>query len=258
MNADWEILLPRAPGSDDDSEHAAHTAFDEIDRIEQDLSRFIPSSDISRVNTAPIGRPIHVGPICFEILELSKRICEMTGGAFDPGGMRAIEIDRPTHTITRHSPIPVDLGAIGKGYALDQAAILLRQWGITNALLHSAQSTALAIGGPWPTHLRHPISDNLSLGTIDLTNESLSGSAAIKKPGHIKHAVTGQPSTHHLATWARCKSAAESDAFSTAFMNLPSDAINHFCQSHPHVQAWLLRSVSSVLSVSSVSNSLCN
>lgn len=240
MNADWEILLPRAPGRDDDFQHAAAAAFDEIDRIEQDLSRFIPSSDISRINMAKIGRPVSIGPACFEILELSRQICDITGSAFDPGGIHSIAIDSTNHTITRHSPLTLDLGAIGKGYALDQAATLLQDWGITNALVHAARSTVLAIGGPFSIHLRHPFNDDRSLGTIQLTSESLSGSAAIKKPGHIKNPATNQSSTHHLATWARCPCAAESDALSTAFMNMPTDAIQDFCHMHAHVHAWLL------------------
>ena len=54
----------------------------------------------------------------------------------------------------------IDLGAIGKGYALEEAGRLLREAGVSSALLHGGTSSVCAIGAPqgqphWRTAIKH-------------------------------------------------------------------------------------------------------
>src|SRR5438067_2315962 len=81
MACDFEVILNR----DDPvyARRAAYAAFGEIDRLEQELSRFIPTSDISRINAAPLHRATMVGPAAMECLHLARKFCDQTHGAFD-------------------------------------------------------------------------------------------------------------------------------------------------------------------------------
>ncbi|GAG26710.1 unnamed protein product, partial [marine sediment metagenome] len=65
------------------AEQAAWAAFDELDRLEEQLSRFIENSDISRINILATNQPLQIGLAAFECLQLSARIYTETNGAFD-------------------------------------------------------------------------------------------------------------------------------------------------------------------------------
>jgi thiamine biosynthesis lipoprotein len=81
MATEWEILVFH-----DDavySEQAARAAFDTLNRLEQDLSRFHPNSDISRINRAPADEEVVVGVDAFECLLLCRELHEQTFHAFD-------------------------------------------------------------------------------------------------------------------------------------------------------------------------------
>ncbi|MCK7478506.1 MAG: FAD:protein FMN transferase [Candidatus Moduliflexus flocculans] len=156
---------------------AARAAFGEIDRIERLFSRFDPTSETSRIGRLKTGETLPVGLETAEILGLAAFVQAETAGAFDinfragsaPSRNRSIlpapplsgiiRIDRagPGFVVTRlparrGTKIPLvdlDLGAVGKGYALDAALDLLRDWGIEDVLMHAGNSTALA-AGPGP------------------------------------------------------------------------------------------------------------
>lgn len=261
---------------------AARAAFKEIDRLERLFSRFQPASEISRINRLPAGGSISVGIETFECLSLSESVRLETGGAFDlnartasrtgPDGEPAGRPDYPgphnrafaltgeagSFQVCRpddHPPhfpgLDLDLGAVGKGYALDRALETLREWGCDNALLHGGTSTALAAGAPAP-ELAAGWKVGVGAGwpgappSVHLTGRAVSGSGTEIKGGHILDPRTGRPARGNLATWASAPSAALSDALSTAFFVLTPDEVEALAGRNPEVWACLVVSYGDV------------
>jgi hypothetical protein len=152
---------------------AAHAVFALVDRLEQDLSRFVPNSDVSRVNVLAAGQVARVSPATMECLVIAWHMYELTEGAFDVtlgSGLHELELDPDELTVhARSSGVRLDLGGIGKGFAVDRAAALLEEWGVDRALVHGPAPPARAAGrrcGPTrrsrrrpparPVGLRHP------------------------------------------------------------------------------------------------------
>jgi thiamine biosynthesis lipoprotein len=146
----------------------------------------------------------------------------------------------------------VDLGAIGKGYALDKAAELLADWEIPDVLLHSGTSSVLALGNGgeaagcpagktgWPLGVAGDWADKAGFDTVLLSGAALSGSGTEVKGQHVLDPRTGRPASNHLAAWAIAPSAALSDALSTAFMVMTTAEVNSYCRSHVEVAALVI------------------
>lgn len=248
---------------------AARAAFDEIDRIERLFSRFDPSSELSRISRLRPGESLPVGIETVHILGLSSFVQLETGGAFEPNFRAAAaraargrpatlrpisSLLRVEHTgggfgIVRERrgavapALDLDLGAVGKGFALDCARIVLKDWGVENLLLHAGTSTALGTGpGPgrgkgWPVGAGGAAGTAAGPGRVLLRNEALSGSGTEAKGEHVVDPRTGRPARGHAAAWARHASAAAADALSTAFMVMTSAEVAGFCARHPEVWA---------------------
>ncbi len=252
MATTFEILIP-----DQDADYAqqvAWAAFDELDRLEEEMSRFIETSDISRINALGPGASTRIGIATFECLQLAVRVGGETGGAFDPtigsqplGGLDRLALRESDFAVSVTGPgVVVDLGGIGKGYALDRMADQLRDWSVDSALLHSGQSTVLALGTPsglsgWPVSLRDPMSQSQTLATLLLCDRAISGSGKVVHGEHILDPRTGQPATAAEAAWALAGSAALSDALATAFMVLTADEVKAICERQPDVSGRVIK-----------------
>lgn len=128
----------------------------------------------------------------------------------------------------------IDLGAIGKGYAIERAAEILRENGITSALLHGGTSTVYAIGHPpdarhWEIALEQPpdpIAGGEAPPPVALRDEAMSVSAIWgrafqangKRYGHVLDPRTGYPAKAALLAAVVSRSATETDALSTALL----------------------------------------
>lgn len=142
--------------------------------------------------------------------------------------------------------LELDLGGIGKGYALDTALAVLSDWGIDRALIHGGTSTAAALGSPpginpegvgWPVGVGGGWPCPGAPRQIFLKARALSGSGTEVKGKHILDPRTGDPARGHLAAWVSHPSAAESDALSTSFMVMSTEEIEGYCAEHPEVWA---------------------
>lgn len=228
---------------------ASQAAFAEVDRLEQEFSRFIAHSDVARINALASGRPLRIGADVFECLELAAQLHMDTQGAFDVTAdtpapwsrMRQLEFQRATRSVTvLIDGVVVDLGGIGKGYAIDQAVTVLRDWSITAALIHSGQSTIYALGSPaeqhgWSVAIRDPADHSATLGQLRLRDAALSGSGAQLHGQHIIDPRTGRSAIGASNSWALAPTAASADALSTAFMVMLPGEIEGYCRRHTDV-----------------------
>ncbi len=237
----------------DYAQQAAEAAFRELDRLETLLSRYVETSDISRANRLAPGATATITHETLECLLIAADVALATGRAFDPAyaserppglapELPPFSLDPAAHTITSHAdPLHLDLGAVGKGFALDQMAETLREWDITSACLNAGGSSVLALGTPAPDARGWPVGvgEGRSQRTLALTGCSLSGSGTAVKGAHLFDPRTGAPATRTTRTWALAPNAAQADALSTAFFVMLEADIAALCAAHPQVGAAL-------------------
>jgi len=251
---------------------AARAAFEEIDRLEGDLSRHLPNSDVSRINNLLPDQSLQISPHTSECLRLSREYHRETAGAFDVttgalkdcwegrdrlppapsaeeivrarelSGMSRLELDERNMTLRVHGPrVLIDLGAIGKGFAVDCAAGLLKEWGVGSALIHGGTSSAYAFGGPsgsggWPVTISNPFRPPDLLERVLLDDQGAGGSG-LRKGRHIIDPHKGVPVDGRRASWVLSPSAARSDALSTACMLMTMEEIAGLIARDQHLSA---------------------
>jgi len=272
MGTFFEILV--AGGEADYAGRAAQAGFAEIDRLDRLFSRFDLRSEIHQINRMPPGGRLLIGVETYQCLTIGESARRETGGAFDvnvrgwanrrdedmddassaipEAAFELIERATGYEIMRRDGPpgeipsLDLDLGAIGKGFALDAALEILKDWDVENVLLHGGTSTALAAGsapeykdkeGGWPVGVGGGWPCLGVPGEIVLREKALSGSGTEIKGPHILDPRTGRPARAHVAAWAVHRLASVSDALSTAFMIMSTDEVEAFCAAHPDVSA---------------------
>jgi len=246
---------------------AAQAAFDCADRLERELSRFLPNSDISRINRLAAGETARVGAAAMECLVIARHMLDLTGGAFDVSigtGLSSLELD-PEDCLVRatRSGVRIDLGGIGKGYAVDLMAELLEEWGLETALVHGGFSSVRALEAPpgldgWPLTLSDPANPSQVLARLSVCQTAL-GASGRRKGDHVIEPRTGAPARGRRAAWVavprpqiagpetartdgspRIAPAAVADALTTAFLLQSPEEIELLCERSPGVEAWVL------------------
>jgi len=294
---------------------AGEEALDEIDRLEAQLSLFRPGSEIARLNGLASRESVRVTPALFSLLEHAARLNEESQGAFDitvaplvrcwgfmagdgrmptpedlsearaKVGMNLVRLNRSDFTVRfAREGVMLDLGAIGKGYAIERAAELLREAGVTSALLHGGTSTVYALGPSpdgerWQVSIESPedrpdkpltampagLNDPESgaqrrpFAVVALRDEALSVSAIWgkffqvggKTLGHILDPRTGQPATRGVLAAIALPSATETDALSTALLTLGPEGHGQISQLRPSIRTLVVAEEDASLRVES-------
>jgi thiamine biosynthesis lipoprotein len=267
---------------------AGEEALDQVGRLDGQLSLYRSSSEIALINAKAGTEPVRVSPLVFDLLKKSKELWERTSGAFDitiaplvrcwgfmkgtgarptdeeiltakaDVGMQLLDLNEEECTVRFQNPkMMLDLGSIGKGYALDVAAEILRDSGISNALLHGGTSTIIGMGKdsenePWKVVIEAPpeqerASDSKSkniVTIIPLDNAALSVSAVWGKSfsiegktyGHVIDPRTGWPSESGVLAAALAPSAMQTDAFSTAVLLSNQQELHTLMDSFPYLR----------------------
>ena len=249
MHTEFEIFCVHADG--DYARQAAWAAFDLLDRLENELSRFIPNSDISRINHLAAGESVRVSRWTMECLDLARQAYEETGGAFDISlgtGFASLELARRESAVrATDQGVRLDLGGIGKGYAVDRMAEVLDEWDIRQVLIHGGNSSVLALDAP-PGHEGWPLT--LGERTVAARRRAFSASGIRAQGEHIVDPRTGLPASGRVAAWVSlnveggASPSAVAEAYSTAFMILPAAEMDAICARHPGMEAWVLEVVS--------------
>ena len=209
---------------------AAQAALDLLDKLESHLSRFRANSDIAQIAQLAPGEKMRLSEPAFACLAIARKMEAATLGAFSSTAA-ALQTQTsipgwnllPEELSIRceSGRLQFDLGAIGKGFALDRMAELLGRWECPAFLLVAGGSSILAGAPPkqapgWSCGLGEDDSPH----RLFLTRASLSGSGLAVKGNHILDPRTGQPALRQNRAWALADTAAESDALSTASMVL--------------------------------------
>jgi len=239
---------------------AIERAFQKVVYLDDLMSNYKSDSALSKLNSSAHFHAEHVPPDLYRVIDQAIKYSRLSNGKFDISigplvnlwkaalrgestpsreqqedirrcvGYEKIELVPPDQISFRSLCLQLDLGAIGKGYAVDRAAEVLRSMGIRDALINAGGSTILAVGSPpaqtgWLVHLRDPSNkvdpqvmlNNESVSTSEQTPPSLLGSDSA---GHIIDPETAMPLKTVFAVSAVSRTGTESDALSTTLLLL--------------------------------------
>lgn len=217
------------------AEQTAQAAFALADELESKLSRFRANSEISQIAQMTVGDKLRLTEPVFACLRAAQKMEFATRGAFCvTAAALKTQPTKPLWSLVEKEfsircdsgRLEFDLGAIGKGFALDRMAEVLREWSCPAFLLVAGGSSVLAGEAPVETAgWSCGLGENNSTQRHWLKNVSMSGSGLAVKGEHIFDPRTGLPSSRRRRAWALATTAAESDALSTACMILDAPEI---------------------------------
>ncbi|PQO38569.1 FAD:protein FMN transferase [Blastopirellula marina] len=285
MACQFEVYLNASgPGSEADG---AVAALDLVNELEQQLSAYRADSEICQLAATAYLRPVPVESRLFQLLELSLQLHRDTHGAFDITagpltkvwgffdregkvplesdladamalvGSNQIELNSEDQTLSlAREGVELNLGSIGKGYALDRCQEVLLDANVEDFLIHGGTSSVLAHGirrdgsarDGWEVGVPHPLRPDRRIGTVHLKNEALGTSGAAfqaffhqgKKYGHVLDPRTGRPATKVLSSTVIAPTAALADALATACYVMGPDETETCLENYPDVSVLLV------------------
>jgi len=238
----------------------------ELRRIDNLMSHYKPESQLSQINQYANERPVAVDKELFDLIKLSTHYSQITEGAFDityasvgylydyPNHVhpteeqireklpavnwRNILFDEEHHTVRfEHPGMRIDLGGIGKGYAVDRGIDILKARGIQRALVTAGGDSRIIgdrMGRPWLIAVRHPDNPNKVVTRIPLSDSAVSTSGDYERyfdEGGVRYHHIIDPHTGHSASKVRsatilAPTATQTDGMSkTAFVLGPEKAL---------------------------------
>jgi thiamine biosynthesis lipoprotein len=262
----------------------AFSCLGQLEELEAQLSLYRDDSELTHINRRAASEPVAVEPSLFALLRRCQGWSIETDGAFDVSsgplvrcwgffqrqgripdalewsqarelvGMNMIYLDRDMQTVSfAKMGMEINLGGVGKGFAIDRAGTQLRTAGYSAFLMGAGGSSIRAWGHPpwddaWHVEIRHPLQRSRPLVIVQLVNQSLSTSSVGeqyfesegKRYGHVLDPRTGAPASGMLQATALAPNAAEAEALSTAFFINGVDWTDAYCREHPHIGAILI------------------
>jgi thiamine biosynthesis lipoprotein len=236
-------------------------AFEELQRLDGMLSNYRANSEWSEVNRSAAARPVKVPLELFDLLSGCLEYSRKSEGAFDitvgplmkvwgfykgtgrvphraevrgaltKVGYQNIALDPEHRTVSfRKAGVEIDPGGIGKGYAVDRIVAILKERGISSALVSGGGSSIYGLGAPpdekgWLAQIRDPRKPSKTIEEIRLTNESLSTSGSYEKffradgriYSHIMDPRTGFPAEGVAAVSVVSPRTLDSEAWTKPF-----------------------------------------
>lgn len=271
-----------------DAAERAFEALDLVDQLEGQMTVYREESEISRLNRTAAEYPFLVESRLYDLLRLAQQLNAETGGAFDVSsgplskvwgfyrrqgqlpsesalhqarqlvGGRWLELDDEHQMVSLAKPgVEINLGGIGKGYALDRCVEFLESSAIHDFAIHGGQSSIAArgsrLGGEadvdgWKVGVNHPVRPEQRLAEITLRNQALGTSGSRrqsfyhqgKRYGHIIDPRSGQPADGIYSATVVAPTAAVADALSTAFYVMGLVDTLDYCQRHPEIGALIV------------------
>lgn len=286
MACNFEITLPIELAAE--KTESALAALDVVEHLEEQLSVFRTESEVSRLNRTAAQGAVVVEPELWQLLARCHRLWHDTEGAFDitstplsrswgfyrrqgrlanqqeidqalqAVGGQWLQLDEASQSVEFGNPgLEINLGSIGKGYALDMAARSLEMDGSEDFIIHGGHSSILARGSRhsdesspagWRIAVRHPTRPQQRLLEVTLHDQAAgtSGSANQffhhqgRRYSHILDPRTGWPAEHLLSATVLASSAADADALATAFFVMGIESTQRFLADRPGIAAILV------------------
>jgi len=284
MACRFDVTLPI---SDQAGMAIARQALTEADRLERQLTVFNETSEVSYINRNAHLRPVHVEASLLALLLKCQELTRETNGAFDITsrplsdcwgflkrqgripetqeieaarslvGPARVLLDPAARTVRfGRAGVRLNLGSIGKGYAIDCIVTRMQQ-GVRDALLSAGSSSVRAIGSGnrrsgWTVGVRNPARQSRRLAVLKMRDCALATSGSEeqffghngKRYGHIIDPRSGQPAERVASATVVARSAAVADALATAFFVAGPELAEQYCLTHPGVLAIILPSES--------------
>ena len=275
-------------------EAAADAALEEARRLDELLSNYKPESEWSQVNRLAAERPLRISPELFQLLSACVEYSRRSEGAFDISvgplmkvwgfykgtghlphraevaaamakvGYRHIHLDAAAGTVWFDRPgVELDPGGIGKGYAVDRMVDILKQDGVTTALVAGSGSSIYGLGAPpgqpqgWPVEIKDPWDTRKTVAQVFLKDMSMSTSGSYEKffraegriYAHIMDPRTGFPAQGSVAVSVVTPRTIDSEAWAKPYFvngrqwaakHKPKDFRVFFCEDRTDKPcAWL-------------------
>ena len=262
----------------------ASDALELVHQLEQQMTVYREDSELPQLNREAANGAVGVEAGLFGLLMKCRELADASDGAFDPTsgplialwrrcreagrvptqeeidecrlvvGMGHVALDEGASTVAiDRGGVELNLGGIGKGYALDRCIEQLTTHGFAGFVMHGGRSSVMARGdhngqGGWPVGIGNPLFTDKRLGTVLLRDQALSTSGSNiqyfrhegRRYGHILDPRTGWPVDGTLSVTVLAPTAAVADALSTAFFVGGVEIARQCCDNLPHVGAVLI------------------
>jgi len=267
--------------------NAIEEALNEMERMDRIMSNYKNDSELSQVNKKAAKSPVPCHAELLDVIEQSQYYSELSGGAFDitvspivalwgffreKGHVppdkeiekvlpavsyknivinKSNDTKKPATIVFKNTQTQIDLGAIGKGYAVDKALEIIRKFGINNGCINLG-GNIYVLGTPpgknaWKIGVQHPRNVNEILGYLELKNEATATSGDYerffefngKRYSHIINPQTGRPVSGTIATTIVAPTGTMVDALSTSVFVLGHEKGMELIKKIPNADAMI-------------------